>query len=335
MSTAPSLAPAIADIEAAAARLAGVAVRTPLLENALLNDRLGGRLLVKAEPLQKTGSFKFRGAYNAVAALPETARSRGVVAFSSGNHGQAVAAAGRLFGVPATVVMPADAPAIKIAATRAFGARVITYDRWTENREEIGAAIAAETGAVLVRPYDEPMVIAGQGTMGLEIAEQAAELDVARLDQVIAPVSGGGMLAGLALALEARSPATAVTAAEPEGFDDMTRSLAAGARLSNAPGRTSFCDALLAPTPGEITFPVLAPRASGGVVATEAEVKAAMALAFHLFKLVVEPGGAVALAAVLAGKVETAGRTICVVCSGGNTDPAIHAEAVAASPLPF
>ena len=198
--------PTFTDVTAAAARLAGTAVRTPVLESPLLNDRLGCRLLVKAEPLQRTGSFKFRGAYNALSALPAAQRAKGIVAFSSGNHGQAVAAAARLYGVPATIVMPSDAPAIKIASTQAQGARVVTYDRWTEDREAIGGAIAADTGATLVRPYDEPLVIAGQGTIGLELVEQAAEAGVDEIDQVLVPVSGGGMLAGIALALAERSP---------------------------------------------------------------------------------------------------------------------------------
>lgn len=331
-----SAAPTFTDVEAAGARLAGVAVRTPLLESPLLNERLGGRVLVKAETLQRTGSFKFRGAYNALSCLQEEARARGVVAFSSGNHAQAVAAAAKLFGVPATIVMPADAPAIKIAATRAHGARVVTYDRWTENREEIGAAIAAETGASLVKPFDDPAVIAGQGSMGLEIVAQAAELGVSHLDRVIAPTSGGGMLAGLALALEHLSPRTALSAAEPAAFDDLARSLDAGERLRNTdPDARSLCDALLSPATGDITFPIMQRRVDCGYAVTDAEAKAAMAIAFHMLKLVVEPGGAVALGAVLSGKLELAGRTVCVVCSGGNVDPAVYAEALAETDSPF
>lgn len=327
--------PTFADVQAAAERLAGTAVRTPLLESSLLNERAGCRLLVKAEPLQKTGSFKFRGAYNALAALPSDQRARGVVAFSSGNHGQAVAAAARLFGVPATIVMPADAPAIKIAATRAQGAQVVTYDRWTESREAIGARIAEETGATLVKPYDEPLVIAGQGTMGLEVVEQAREAGVERLDRVIVPVSGGGMVAGIALALEETSPGTRVASAEPAGFEDLQRSLAAGTRVSNEPGGRTLCDALMAPMPGEITFPIAHRLLDGGHAVTDAEAKAAMAVAFHMLKLVVEPGGAVALAAVLSGKADCAGQTVAVVCSGGNVDPAVYAEALAEAPSPF
>lgn len=334
--TLSSLLPTFTDIELAATRLAGVAVRTPLLESPLLNERLGGRVLIKAEPLQRTGSFKFRGAYNALASLPDEQRRRGVVAFSSGNHGQGVAAAARLFDVPAVIVMPSDAPAIKIAATKAHRAEVVTYDRWTESREEIGARLCEDMGATLVKPFDDPRVIAGQGTMGLEIAVQAAEAGAGRIDRLIAPFSGGGMLAGLALALARLCPDTLVSPAEPEGFDDMTRSLVAGERLRNQnPDARSLCDALMAPMPGELTFPIIQPRADRGYAVSDKEAKAAMAFAFHALKLVVEPGGAVALAAVLSGKVDCRDRTTVVVCSGGNVDPAIHAQALAEAPLPF
>lgn len=327
--------PTFTDVTAAAARLAGTAVRTPLLESPLLNDRLGCRLLVKAEPLQRTGSFKFRGAYNALSALPAAQRAKGIVAFSSGNHGQAVAAAARLYGVPATIVMPSDAPAIKIASTQAQGARVVTYDRWTEDREAIGGAIAADTGATLVRPYDEPLVIAGQGTIGLELADQAAEAGVDKIDQVLVPVSGGGMLAGIALALAERSPQTQLFAVEPEGFDDMGRSLAADTHVANTPGGVTQCDALMAATPGDITFPIIRRLVAGGVAVSDAEARHAMAMAFHMLRLVVEPGGAVALAAVLSGKVARDGRTLAVVCSGGNVDAAIFRQALEETPSPF
>lgn len=327
--------PTFADVQTAAGRLAGAAVRTPLLESPLLNARAGCRILVKAECLQVTGSFKFRGAYNAVSALPEAQRARGVVAFSSGNHGQAVAAAARMYGVPATIVMPSDAPAIKIAATKAQGGRVVTYDRWTEDREAIGKAIAAETGATLVKPYDEPRVIAGQGTMAIELVEQARELGVAHIDHVIAPVSGGGMVSGIALAIEALSPDTRVASAEPAGFDDMARSLAAGTHVRNDPGGRTLSDALMAPTPGDITFPIAQRLLDRGYAVTDAEAKAAMAVAFHMLKLVVEPGGAVALASVLSGKVDCAGRTVVVIASGGNVDPAVFTEALAENASPF
>jgi threonine dehydratase len=316
------------DVTEAAATLAGKAVVTPLLESALLNERLGFRLLVKPEMLQRTGSFKFRGAYNRMARIPEADRARGVVAFSSGNHAQGVAAAARAFGVAATIVMPADAPSIKIRNTREWGAKVVLYDRRTEDREAIGDRIAAETGATLVRPYDDRFVMAGQGTIGLEIADQAEALG-ARLGAVVAPCGGGGMIAGIATALASRRPGLAVWAAEPEGFDDTRRSLAAGRRLANEPGAATACDALMAPTPGELTFAVNARLLAGGVAVSEDEVRHAMAICFEFLKLVVEPGGAVALAAALAGRVRPgSGEALAVVCSGGNVDPASFREAL-------
>jgi len=322
--------PTFADVEAAASRLAGQAVVTPLIESTLLNDRLGSRLLVKAEVLQRTGSFKFRGAFNRISLIPEAERARGVVAFSSGNHAQGVAAAARLLGMPATIVMPSDAPAIKVRNTRDWGAEVVLYDRWKEDREAIGARISHETGATLVRPYDDPYIMAGQGTIGLELADQANAAH-ARLDAVLAPCSGGGMIGGIALAIAARSPGTGVYAVEPAGFDDTARSLAAGQRLSNAPGASSFCDALLAPMPGELTFAVNSALLAGGYAVTDSQVAEAMAVARDHFKLVVEPGGAVALAAVLAGKIPSGGKTIAVVCSGGNVDPDLYAQALASA----
>lgn len=327
MASSPDL-PTFSDILEAATRLYGKAVATPLLESPLLNDRLGGRLLVKAETLQRTGSFKFRGAFNRIALIPAEERRQGVVAFSSGNHAQGVAAAARMLGLPATIVMPSDAPAVKVANTRAWGAEVVLYDRWTQSREEIGADISQRTGATLVKPYDDRFLIAGQGTVGLEIADQAARLG-AGPDAVIAPASGGGLIAGIALAIEERTPATQVLTAEPEGFDDHRRSLEAGRRVGNEPGRASLCDALLAPIPGELTFAVNSRLLAGGSTVSETEVCEAMATAFEHFKLVVEPGGAAALAAVLAGHVDIAGRTVVAVCSGGNVDPAVYMAALA------
>ncbi len=318
--TTPPFPVTIADVEAAARRLAGVAVVTPVLESEALNERAGARLLVKAEPLQRTGSFKFRGAYNAIATL----RPPAVVAYSSGNHAQGVAAAARLLGIPATIVMPADAPRIKLENTRALGAHVITYDRLKDSRESIGAAIAAETGAVLIRPYDEPLVIAGQGTAGLELARQAAERGAA-LDAVLVCCGGGGLIAGCALPLKAARSETAVYAVEPEGYDDTARSLAAGERVANPAPVPTLCDALLAPTPGEITFAINRRLLAGGVAVSDAEVRAAMRLAFHHLKLVIEPGGAVSLAAALHGKLPLRG-TVGIVVSGGNVDPALYAE---------
>lgn len=322
-------APTLEDLEAAAARLAGAAVRTPLLNAPLLDDRLGCRLLLKAEPLQLTGSFKFRGAFNRICLIPEDRRSLGVIAYSSGNHAQGVAAAARHFGTPATIVMPADAPAIKRRNTEAWGATVVPYDRaGGESREAVAAEIVARTGATLVRPYDDPMVIAGQGTVGLEIAEQLAEAGL-QADAVLVPCGGGGLSAGIATVLAARCPAARVHPVEPAGFDDTGRSLEAGERVVNAAGGKSICDALLAPTPGEITFAINRRMLAPGLAVTDDEVRTAMAAAFDHFKLVVEPGGAVALAALLAGRVDPAGGTIVVVASGGNADPQTFAAAIA------
>ncbi|HZH26322.1 MAG TPA: threonine/serine dehydratase [Azospirillaceae bacterium] len=318
----------VRDVEAAAHRLKGKAVLTPLMESPQLNDRLGGRLLVKAEPLQRTGSFKFRGAYNRISLIPEEVRGRGVIAFSSGNHAQGVAAAARAFGIKATIIMPTDAPAIKVRNTRAWGAEVVLYDRWTESREAIGQKLSDETGATLVRPYDDPGVMAGQGTIGLEIAAQAEALGV-MVDTCVVCCGGGGLVAGTALALLSLSPTTKVLSAEPEGFDDTARSLAAGTRVANEPGRQSFCDAIVTPTPGELTFEVNRRLLAGGVAVSDREVAQAMRTAFEELKLVVEPGGAVALAAALAGKVPVQGRTVVVVCSGGNVDADVFAKALA------
>ena len=315
--------PTPADIADAALRLRPHAVRTPLLENVLLNQRLGGRLLLKAESVQRTGSFKFRGAYNHVSRLSADQLARGVVAFSSGNHAQGVAYAAALCKAPAVIVMPADAPQIKLANTRALGAEVVTYNRQTENREAIGDAIARERGLALVRPFDDSWVVAGQGTVGLEISEQCAEMGLAP-DAVLAPCGGGGLVAGTAIAVRDRMPATAIYGVEPEGFDDTARSLAAGRRMAHGPGH-SVCDALLAPMPGELTFAINSELLAGVLVVTDTEVEHAMATAFHYFKLVVEPGGAVAIAAILAGKLPVSGRAIVAVASGGNVDPAYFA----------
>jgi threonine dehydratase len=288
----------------------------------------GGRVALKLENLQHTGSFKFRGAYNRLAQLDAAERAAGVVAFSSGNHAQGVAAAARLLGIPATIVMPSDAPRIKLANTLALGAEVISYDRERESREDIAARLAAERGAVLVPSFDDPDIIAGQGTVGLELAEQAAECGL-RLDDVIVCASGGGLVAGIALAVHALSPATRIWTAEPEGHDDHRRSLAAGRREANPPGTRSICDALLAPQPGVLTFEINRRLLAGGVAVSDDEVRAAIAYAARTLKLVVEPGGAVALAAVLAGRLPAAGRTVGVVISGGNIDDDLLREVLA------
>lgn len=313
-----------ADVLAARRRIGGLAVRTPLLESDLLNARVGGRLLVKPEPLQRSGSFKFRGACNAICAL----RPQAVVAYSSGNHAQGVALAARLFGIPAVIVMPADAPEIKKANTRAYGAELRLYDRYREEREAIGEAIARERGATLIRPYDEPLVIAGQGTVGLEIAEDCLARGLLP-DAVLSPCGGGGLVAGIATAVRATLPGTEVWAVEPEGFDDTRRSLLSGRRERVAPGAASICDALLAPTPGEITFAINRRLLAGGLAVPDAAVEEAMRAAFSLLHVTVEPGGAVALAAVLAGIFPARGRTVVVVLSGGNVDSGLFARILA------
>ena len=315
----------IADIRAAAARLNGVAVRTPLLESSLLNAQLGGRLLVKPEPLQRTGSFKFRGAYNAISQIPSVDRSRGVLAFSSGNHAQGVSAAAQILGVSATIVMPRDAPVIKRANTEGYGARVVPYDRNGEDREQIAATIQADTGASLVPPFDDLRVIAGQGTVGLELAEDASAMGLT-LDAVVVPVGGGGLAAGVATAVNALTPDTMVYGAEPAGFDDTKRSLESGKRVAVDPYATSFCDALLRPTPGEITFAINNRLLAGGFAVSDAETGSAMRRAFAMLKVVVEPGGAVALASVLSGQIDIRNKTVAVVLSGGNVDPAVFAR---------
>ena len=319
--------PTPADVQDAGRRIAAHIVRTPVLRHPWLDETAGCTVLVKAEPLQRTGSFKLRGATNAVLQLTPAQQQAGLVAYSSGNHAQAVACAGAAVGAPVCIVMPSDAPVIKAANTRRWGAEIVFYDRVRDDREAIGREIAARTGASLIPPYDHPHVVAGQGTMALELAEDATASGLA-MDALLVCTGGGGMVAGCALALEAVSPGTRVYAVEPAGSDDTTRSLQAGERLSNPPGASTLCDALLAPMPGELTFAVNRAHLAGGVVVTDDEVRAAMRFAFLNLKLVVEPGGAVALAAVLAGKVPP-GRTVGVIVSGGNVDPAVFAEALA------
>ncbi len=325
--------PVYADIEAAAQRIEGAAIRTPLLENPRVNDRLGGRLLIKAEPLQRTGSFKFRGAYNFISQLGAAQRQPGVVAWSSGNHAQGVAEAARALRTPATIVMPHDAPAIKVANTRASGARVVFYDRLKDDREAIARALADREGRTPVPPYDHPWIIAGQGTIGSEVIDQAGALG-ATLDAVIAPCSGGGLSTGIAMAVKAISPQTQCFAAEPAGFDDLARSLASGTIQRNERLTGSFCDALLAPCPGNYTFPLAKRHLAGSLVATDEEVAAAMELAFREFKLVVEPGGAVGLACVLKERLPVKDRTVCVICSGGNVDGEMFRAALATAARP-
>jgi threonine dehydratase len=308
-----------ADIDAAARVLAPVAVRTPLLSSPALDERLGAKVFFKPEMLQRTGSFKFRGAFNKLSAIPQAARAGGVVAFSSGNHAQGVAAAARILGMQATIVMPADAPVSKRERTKGYGAKVILHDRDREDREAIARDIAGKCGATLVPPYDDPQIIAGQGTVGREIAEDLVAIQVSP-DIVVAPASGGGLIAGIATAVKAKFPEVTVMCAEPEGFDDHARSLRAGHRQAHdAKGRT-ICDALMALIPGEITFAINQRLLSKGVIASDEEVGAAVGFVFRELKLVCEPGGAVALAALLSGRIEARGKTIVIVLSGGNVD---------------
>jgi len=321
----PELAVSLADIEAAAERIRGYAVETELIESPALNERLGARVLIKPETLQRVGAFKFRGAFNRLVQLTPEEKQRGVVAFSSGNHAQGVALAAKLLGVPALIVMPADAPALKIANTTGYGAEVKLYDRLTESREEIAAAIAEERGAVVVPAFDDPHIIAGQGTAGLELVRQARARG-AELDVVVTPTSGGGLTAGVTTAVKALSPATVCYGVEPAGYDDTLKSLRAGRRMPMTPTFRTLCDALETPCPGELTFPILQANLADVAVVADAEVAEAMRYAFATLKLVVEPGGSVGLAALLAGKIAVEGETVGLVLSGGNVDPELFAR---------
>jgi threonine dehydratase len=325
--TKPILPVSSSDIDAAARVIAPYAVRTPLLSPPVLSERIGTRVFLKPEMLQRTGSFKFRGAFNKLSSIPQDARGGGVVAFSSGNHAQGVAAAAKILNMQATIVMPSDAPLSKRERTEAYGAEVVLYDRDREDREAIAGGIAAERGATLVRPYDDPMVIAGQGTVGREIAEDMAALGLTP-DIVVAPASGGGLIAGIATAVKARFPQTTVIVAEPEAFDDHTRSLRAGKREPHSGTGRTICDALMASIPGEITFAINSQLLSHGVTATDEEVGVAVGFAFRELKLVVEPGGAVGLAALLAGRIDTAGKNVVIVLSGGNVDADLFAKLI-------
>ncbi|MDF1747983.1 MAG: threonine/serine dehydratase [Alphaproteobacteria bacterium] len=319
--------PVFADITTAAERLKGRAIRTPLLESPLLNERMGRRILVKPECLQRTGSFKFRGASNKILALGDSVKAGGVVAYSSGNHAQGVAAAAHYAGIPALIVMPSDAPAIKRANTAAWGAEIQLYDRFTEDRTALAQSIANERGAAIVPPYDDPLIISGQGTIGIEIAEQLDALNVTPC-AVVVPCGGGGLLSGTALALSKLCPELPIYSAEPADFNDTARSLASGNRESVSPDARSICDALLTPTPGIITFALNQALLSGGLAVSDAEVLAAMRTAFLDLKLVVEPGGVVALASILSGKLPPGDEPVVAVLSGGNVDPEVFQGAL-------
>lgn len=317
----------IETIRGAAGRIEGVLVRTPLIESQRLNRRLGGRLLLKAEGLQVTGSFKARGAWNCLTQLAERGVS-GVVAFSAGNHGQAVAWAAARLSMSACVVMPSDAPAVKIERTRAWGAEVVLYDRYRESREEIGARIGAERGLSLVKPFDDPAIIAGGGTLGLEAFEQAQAVG-AKPDCMLVPCSGGGLLAGCAIAWQHVAPHAEVWGIEPHDFDDTLRSLKSGDRESNASDRRSICDALLGVRPGELTFAINRRLVCGIMTVTDEEALGAMRIAADELRVVAEPGGAVALAAALEGRIKLEGRTVVAVLSGANADLPLLARSLA------
>ena len=327
---APSPTVSLDDIKNAADRIAAHTIRTPLLESPRLNDWLGFRLLVKCENLQHTGSFKLRGATNAVMSLPDSVTD--VVAYSSGNHAQAVARAATRRGMKAVIIMPEDAPTLKIEGTRAYGAEVVTYDRYTESREDIGHAIAAERNAELIRPFEDVRVIAGQGTIGLEIAAQCAELGVSP-DHVISCCGGGGLIAGVSLAVKSQMPDVEVWAAEPEGFDDTIKSLESGQIMSVDLANRSICDAVVTPSPGEITFSINSTTLAGGFAVSDELVLQVMATAFKHLKLVIEPGGAVAVAAALDNRLPASTQCAVAVASGGNVDPDMFARALAAGPL--
>ena len=319
--------PTIEDLRDAARRIAPHAIRTPLVTSRALDERAGGRVFLKLETLQRIGAFKFRGAYNKISRIERAEWPGGVVACSSGNHAQGVAEAARLCGFKAAIVMPSDAPRIKIERTKALGAEVILYDREREDRQAIAERIGRERRAALVLPFDDPDIIAGQGTAGLEIMEDLGRQE-ARADAVLVPCSGGGLVSGIAIAVTAAVPEAKVISVEPEGFDDFARSLASGKRERNARMGGSICDALLTAEPGEIPLIIARKTMAPGLVVSEAEVRGAVRFAFEELKLVVEPGGAVALAALLSGRHQAAGKTTVIVLSGGNVDPALYGEII-------
>jgi threonine dehydratase len=321
--------PTAADIDAAAQKLAGVAIRTPLVNSPVLDALLGARVFLKAETLQRTGSFKFRGAYNKISSIPQDKKAGGVVAYSSGNHAQGVAHAAALCNMPAVIVMPSDAPKAKRERTVALGAEVVLYDRDTEDRAAIARDIAQKRGAVLVPPFDDPFVIAGQGTAGREICEDLEKLGVTP-DVVVVGASGGGLIAGIALAIKARVPGAKFYSAEPEGFDDTLRSFKSGKRETNPRMSGTICDALMTSTPGVLTWEINRKLVGEGVSASDAEVGRAVAFAFRELKLVVEPGGAIGLAALLAGKLDIKGKVVVAVLSGGNVDAELFHRLIAA-----
>jgi threonine dehydratase len=327
--TDPLHIPTAADVDAAAKKLEGVVLRTPLVRSPVIDEMTGGRVFLKAETLQHTGSFKFRGAYNKISSIPEDKRAAGVVAFSSGNHAQGVAAAAKMLGMRATIVMPMDAPKPKRDRTAAFGAEVVLYDRDKgEDREVIARAIAEERGATMVPPYDDPFIIAGQGTAGREIVEDLSAMGL-KPDIIVVPNSGGGLTAGISLAVKARVPDAKIYTVEPQGFDDFVRSLHSGKREQNPSPSGTICDGLMTGTPGEITFAVNRNLVTEGYTLTDEEVGKAIAFAFRELKLVVEPSGAISLAALLTKKIDVRGKIAVAVLSGGNIDPVLFNQLVA------
>ncbi|WP_300526751.1 threonine/serine dehydratase [Maricaulis sp.] len=319
--------PVYADVEEAAARIKGQAVRTPLMRNDVLDERTGARVFVKPEALQRTGSFKFRGAYNRISRLSRDELERGVMAYSSGNHAQGVAAAARLLGSHAKILMPSDAPDVKVQGVRFWGGEVVSYDRYSENREEIGARIAREEGRTLVPPFENKYIIAGQGTAGLEAVEQLRDAG-ARPDHVLCCAGGGGLIAGVGLAVKQHHPEAQIWAAEPVDFDDMKRTIETGSKVTNDKLAGSICDAIITPTHGDLTWSINSHQLAGGTAVSDDEVLAAMAFAWRHLKIVVEPGGAVALASALTGKIDLAGKTALVIISGGNVDRAMFERAL-------
>ena len=312
-------------IQQAYQRIAPHITKTPILTNPFLDKRLNAKVFIKAECLQQAGAFKYRGAFNRLSQLTEQEKKRGVVAFSSGNHAQGVALAANTLGIPATIVMPSDAPAVKLQRTRDYGAEVRLYKRQRASREAIADEIAQTTGAIVVPSFDDPHIIAGQGTCGLEIVEHCLQAHISP-QTLLSPCGGGGLIAGVSVAVKQQWPNLKVYGVEPEGFDDHRRSLQSGKRERNNPQQTSLCDALLAPSPGELTWAINHQQLSGALVVTDEEVKRAISFAWSHLKLVVEPGGAVALAALLAGKMDVSGQCVVIILSGGNIDEAVFSQ---------
>ncbi|MEW6451076.1 MAG: threonine/serine dehydratase [Pseudomonadota bacterium] len=330
MTTADTISlPTIADVDAAAKAIAGVATRTPLVNSPVLDAITGARVFLKCETLQRTGSFKFRGAYNKISSIPPEKKAGGVVAYSSGNHAQGVAHAATLCGVKSVVVMPSDAPLPKRQRTAAFGAEVVLYNRDTEDRAGIARELCEKRGATLVPPFDDPKIIAGQGTLGREVMEELEKLGV-KPDIAIVGASGGGLIAGTSIALKSKVPGIRIISAEPEGFDDTLRSFKSGKRERNPRMSGTICDALMTETPGVVTWEINKKLVGEGVSASDEEVGRAVAFAFREMKLVVEPGGAIGLAAMLAGKVDIRGKVVIGVLSGGNIDPELMHKLLAA-----